>query len=44
MGKNLRNDRIVMRDDKVAFYMVPGASTAERMQGFSSFSGSKSAS
>ena len=44
MGKNLKNNQIVMRDDKVAFYTVPGASTAERMQGFSSLSGSKSAS
>lgn len=44
MGKNLKNDRIVLRDEKVAFYAVPGASTAERMQGFSSFSGNKTVS
>lgn len=43
MGKNLQNSALVMRDEKLAFYRIPEKSSFSRMQGFSSFSSSKSA-
>lgn len=43
MGKNLQNGNLVMRDEKVAFYEIPGQYAFVRMEGFTSMSTSKSA-
>ena len=43
MGKNLQNGNLVMRDEKRAFYEIPGKSAFMLMEGFSSLSTSKSA-
>lgn len=43
MGKNLQNGDLVMRDEKRAFYEIPGKSAFILMEGLSSFSISKSA-
>lgn len=42
MGKNLQNKNLVTREKKVAFYEIPGKSAFERMEGFQTFSTSKS--
>ena len=43
MGKTLQNGNLVMRDEKVAFYEIPGQYAFVRMEGFTSMSTSKSA-
>lgn len=43
MGKKLQNGDLVMRDEKRAFYEIPGKSAFMLMEGFSSLSTSKSA-
>lgn len=43
MGKNLQNGDLVMRDEKRAYYEIPGKSAFMLMEGFSSLSTSKSA-
>ena len=43
MGKTLQNGDLVMRDEKVAFYEIPGQYAFIRMEGFTSMSTSKSA-
>ena len=43
MGKNLQNGNLVMRDEKVAFYEIPGQYAFVRMEGFTSMGTSKSA-
>ena len=43
MGKNLQSGNLVMRDEKVAFYEIPGQSAFTRMEGFTSMGTSKSA-
>ena len=43
MGKTLQNGNLVMRDENVAFYEIPGQYAFVRMEGFTSMSTSKSA-